>query len=392
MTPGVRRIAAVILLISMLTAFLIGCWDNRELHTLFIVTGVALDRADSPEQVDLTVQIGKTQAESLGSGDTESQGGSVILLKTTGSTAMEGLMELNRNSNRTLMLQHNQVLLLGKTLAMQGVRDRLDMFMRDRESRMEVLVMVVDGRAEEALSAKLDQDRISGMFLTRVMQDMSYVSSHYKVRMLDFTSRLIDKTTAPIMPIITVVGENDKQEIRISGMAVFKEDRMIGRMSNDEALGYVWSMGNVKRSVVTAGQDSSKVVFQAISLDCKRDVTLRKDGGVRVELSAEATLNIGELSGFGEFTPEELTPYLVALAREEIRKKITDCFETARGLEADIYGFGSSVHRKYPKEWSSMKDRWDELFSDIELSVQVNVRLPAVGQITQNLEMMGSMP
>jgi spore germination protein KC len=51
-----------------------------------------------------------------------------------------------------------------------------------------------------------------------------------QVRMLDFMSNLIDKTTAPIAPIIKVVEQDEKNKIVIDGMAVFKGDKLVGRL------------------------------------------------------------------------------------------------------------------------------------------------------------------
>ena len=160
---------------------------------------------------------------------------------------------------------------------------------------------------------------------------------------------------------------------------------MIDRLSNDETLGYIWAMGDVKHCNVVTSTEVGKAVFQIIKLDCKRDVKIRQDGGIGVKLSVNTTLSIGEISGFSEMTSEELMPYLVKIAQEEIKRKIVNSFETARRLNADIYGFGTSVYRKYPKEWKSMKDSWDEIFRDIELNVQVKAHIPVTGQITQPL-------
>ncbi len=386
MNRRIRLVASVILL-PVLMMLLSGCWDNHELDTLFIVTGVALDKADDPEQLDITLQIGKTKSNTSGSGESNSQQDSTILLKTTAYTMMEGLMEFNRDSSRTLLLQHNQVLLLGSALAEQGIKDRIDLFLRDHEARMEVLVMIADGRADKVLSAKLDQEKISGMFLAREMQDLYAVSPYYKIRMLDFASRLRDGITSPVAPIVAMEETDNKQEIKFNGFAVFKDGKMIGRLNNDEVMGYIWAMGNVKKCGVVADCDMGRAVFQIINLDTERDVTLRPDGGVRVTLSVNATLNIGELRGFKGKTSQDLMRYLIDLAQSEIRRKITDTFETTQTLNADIYGIGTSVHRKYPKEWKEFKNRWNELFPDTELDVQVQVHLPTTGQIIKSMEM-----
>lgn len=384
-----KRIKAAVLLVMVMMTLLSGCWDNHELDEMFIITGVALDEAEDPEQMDITMQTGKTRTQGSGSGDANSQENSVILLKTTGDTMAGAITGFNRDSSRTLFLHHNQVLLLGSALAEQGVKDRIDLFMRDQQARKEVLVMVADGRAEKVLSTEMEQDKISGMFLLRVMEGLYAVSPQYRVRLLDFASRLLDETTSPIAPIAKVVRKDDRDIIRISGMAVFKEDRMAGRLSNDETMGYILSMGNVKRCDVTVGTDLGKASFRVIKLDCERDVELRQDGGVGVALSIETTLNVSELRGFEGTTPEALMPHLAEVAQEEIRRKITDTFEIMRKLNTDIYGFGTSVYRKYPKAWKTMKDRWDEIFPDIELTVRVRARLSGTGQIVQSLEMEG---
>ncbi len=384
------KLVASVMLLSMLMMLLSGCWDNHELDTLFIVTGIALDKANDSEQLDISLQIGKTKSNVSDSDKSNSQQASTIQLKTTAYTMMEGLMEFNRDSSRTLLLHHNQVLLLGSALAEQGIKDHIDLFLRDHEARMEVLVMIADGRADEVLSAKLDQEKISGVFLAREMQDLYAVSPYYKIRMLDFASRLRDGTTSPIAPIVALKETDKKQEIKFNGFAVFKDGKMIGRLNNDEVLGYVWAMGNVKQCGVVTDSDLGRAVFHIINLDTERDVTLRPDGGVRVTLTVDATLNIGELRGFNGMTPKDLMPYLVDLAQNEIRRKITDTFVTAQTLNADIYGVGTSVYREYPKEWKELKNRWNELFPDTELDVQVKVHIPTTGQIVKSLEMEGS--
>lgn len=384
------KLVAAVMLLPVLILLLSGCWDNHELDKLFIVTGIALDKANDPEQLDISLQIGKPKSNVSDSDKSNSQQDSTIQLKTTAYTMMEGLMEFNRDSSRTLLLQHNQVLLLGSALAEQGIKDHIDLFLRDHEARMEVLMMIADGRAEDVLSAKLDQEKISSIFLAHEMQDLYAVSPYYKIRMLDFASRLRDGITSPVAPIVAVVDEDNKQRIKIDGFAVFKDGKMIGRLNNDEVMGYIWAMGNVKKCGVVADCDMGRAVFQIVNLDTKRDVTLQPDGGVRVTLSVDATLNIGELRGFNGMTSKDLMLYLVDLAQSEIRRKITDTFETTQTLNADIYGIGTSVHRKYPKEWKELKNRWNELFPDIELDVQVKVHIPATGQIVKSLEMEGS--
>lgn len=383
-----RRLV-VTMLAGLLTLTLSGCWDQHELNKLYIVTGVALDKSDTSGQVDITLQVAKPQPSSAGSssGNSKSQDDAVILFKTKSNSIAEGLENIDLNSSRKVFIHQNQIVLFGFDLAEQGLRRHIDMFIRNDESRMEVPVAVVDGLASAILSTEIAQDKISGMFLAHVMEGERDISVQYRMRLLDFVSSMIDGTSSPFAPIIKVVEQDGKKEIKIDGMAIFKEDKLIGRLSNDETLGFIWAMGDVKDSSLTIESGSDIAAFFMPALDCKRDITLRQDGGVRVELTVDAVLGVSELVGFSDVSIEELLPHLVALTQEEIKREITYTFEIARGMDADIYGYGASVHRKYPKEWKKIEKQWSDVFKDIEFDVQVKTHIPELGKSVQSLEM-----
>lgn len=389
-----KRIATVVLLLSTLTIALTGCWDNNELDKLFILTGVAIDVSDNLDQISVTAQVANIKRGESGSGeDGSGQSGSsgddsAIVMKTTGNSLMDCLMEMNRDSNRNLLFQHNQIRLYGIELAQQGITKHLDMIMRDQKARLEVPLAIVDGRGEDALTAKLSQAPISGIYLGDMFEELSEMSVKYRVRLIDFIHNLLDAAAAPVVPIIKVMkGEGGKQEIKLDGMAVFHGGKMIGRLSNEETLGYILSFGDVRKSTIDVSDGPDKAVLHIAKLDCKREVTLREDGGVQVSLTINSTAETGEIYGFKEIVPQELLKHLENLAQEEIKKEITNCFMTAQNLNADIFGFCNMVYKKYPKQWEEMKDRWDEVFSDIDLNIQVKVRIYGTGQIVQSLEM-----
>lgn len=383
---SVKRAAAALLLCALLP-LMTGCWDNHELDSLFIVTGVALDKAEEPGEVDITVQIGKVQSNTDASSQSSQSGGPGILLQKTAHTVLEGIVEINRSSSRSLLLQHNQTLLFGKELAQAGVRDRLDMFMRDQDTRLEVLILVVDGRAEDILAVEPEQEVISGVYVSRVINDLKAISPHHAVRLLDFVSRLWDGTSAPVAPIARVEQKGEKQNIQVEGLAIFKEDRMVGVLDNEQARGYVWAMGSVQHSAVIVKTDLGVATLNIVQLGTQRELALLPTGNLHVTLSVNAILEIGELNGFADVTPNALMPHLVEAAQDQIRRQILGTFEIARALEADIYQFGVSFHRKYPKLWKEMKDAWGGHFAQTQLDVRVKAGLPAMGQTVVSLEM-----
>jgi len=396
MTARHMRFAALILSILMVSALSAGCWDNDEIDHLFIITGIALDTVpDDPEQVSITVQVssiiqagsGSGSGSGTGAGKQNSGQNSAILLHAVSKTIWSGLAQINQNNSHRLLLSHNQIRLYSKDLAKRGIIERLDAPLRDQDARLEVPLAVVDGCAEDMLAAEMPSDPTSGIFLGDMFQDLANTSVEYRVRLIDFVSKLLEETTSPVLPLLEVVSQKDNQEILMTGMAVFKGDKMIGCLSNEEALGYIWSLGNVKKNNFQVNEGASTALLHINRLDSKREVILRQDGVIQVTFYVEAILTVSEMLGFVEIKPKELIPHLVDLAQQEIERKIANSFIAARKLNADIFGFGTSVYRKYPKEWKDIKENWDTLFSGIDFRVEAKVRLPGTGQIVQSLEM-----
>lgn len=386
-----KRPVIMILAVSILAMTLTGCWDSRELEKQLILTGLAMDVSDKPGQISVTAQVVNTSqadgsAKSGANGGTTS-GGATIEMKAEGTSLMDCLNEIDRDSDHKLLVHHNQIRLFGIDLAKQGIKRPLDSIMRDPKARLEVPLVVIDGRGGDALTAKLSPTPISGVYLGSMLEDMAGVSYQYRVRLIDFVKRLQDDNAAPVIPIMKVIGEEDNQQIKQDGMAVFRDDKMIGRLTNQETLGYIWSFGDVNKTALEVTEGSSSAAFIIQVLDCVRDISLEQDSSVRVSLKINAVIEPSEIYGFDKMTPAELLPHLEELSQQEIKDRITGCLLTAQNLNADIFGFCTMMQKKYPKEWDKIRDEWNSVFSNIELDIQAEVRIPRTGQIVQSLEM-----
>ena len=386
MRHRVKRAAMILAVLSLLPV-LSGCWDNYELDSLFIVTGVAMDKAEDPEKMDITIQIGKTQSSAQSSSQSSPSKGNSILVRKTAGTMLEGIYEIDRSSSRTLLLQHNQVLLFGTELAKMGIRERIDLFMRDQDTRLEVMLLVVDGQAGEILEIEPEQEKISGVYVARILNDMKKVSPHHVIRLLDFASRLLEETSAPVMPLAKIVTEKDKKRVEIEGLALFRGDQMVGSLDNEQTRGYLWAMGDVRLGGVIAKTDLGEVAFSIVALDTQRKVEVLPTGRLHIELVVNATLEVGDLSGFKDVSAEDLVPYLRGAAQDKIRRQILETFEIAQSLGADIYQFGVTLHRKDAKKWMEMKDTWAEHFAQADLDVQLRINITSMGQTSKSLEM-----
>jgi spore germination protein KC len=70
---------------------------------------------------------------------------------------------------------------------------------------------------------------------------------------------------------------------------------------------------------------------------------------------------------------------------EEIKSQVVAAVEKSFSLDADVFGFGDAVHRKYKKEWKDLKPRWDEIYPRIEVVVKVKTHLNEIGDVSKAL-------
>jgi spore germination protein KC len=211
-----------------------GCFDRRELDTMGVVMGVAIDKAEAEGETELTVQManpsGKSSSKGKKSMEKEGDGAAqaFINISNTGHNINYIVREMQHKMSRKIYVAHNQVIVFGEELAKSGVRDALDFFARAPEARMTLYVFVAKGKAKDVLEVTPEFETMTSTELVKTLKDQKITSHAPIVTEFEFVSTMISKTTAPVAPVITLTEEKDgKQILVIAGCAVFKDSIMV---------------------------------------------------------------------------------------------------------------------------------------------------------------------
>ncbi|WP_283606797.1 Ger(x)C family spore germination protein [Faecalispora anaeroviscerum] len=363
-----------------------GCWDNKELDGLSIVTGVGIDTSKNPGQLDLSFQIATVQ-----NGSKKEDGGnntSPYLIRETKNRFIIGGMDTLRYGNsRELFLQHNQVILFGSGVAKAGVKPYLDTFMRNAETRMEVWILVAKDDARSILSTQTEQDKIPSIALSRMIQNERAISPYTSTNMLQFTSRLVDHSTAPVTLVVERKEENKQQTLNFCGMAVFKDDIMVGMLDMYQMQGYMLSMGEVDGGSVELITELGNASLKITKSICKKEIQLDDQGNITYKLKINTNLSIGELQNFRSMDINKVIPLLNEKAKADLETKIKACFAESQRLRSDIYGIGAHIHKYHPKQWKNMENAWAAIYPKIRLELEVETNLSSSGKISESLNM-----
>lgn len=367
-----------------LIAGLCGCWNSRELDSLAIVLGVGIDQPEGPDKVKITAQV--VRPGIISSKGKDGGGSSNVTaywnVENTGDTVFGTIRDMSGKSGRRLFFPHEEILIFGESIAKEGVREYLDFFTRDPEPRNSILLLVSEGTAEEILNIPAKLDTIPSIKIANLVKNHNAITSHSSVATIhDFTTRLLSDTTAPVAPMIGISGEGENRLMEITGTAVFKEDKMVGKLDDIEGRGLLWVLGKVKSGIIEVTDSQGSVVSLEIIRASGKMTPVLKDGKVIIKIEITEEGNIGEYTGSESLANTSMIALLEQKKTDAIRNEILAAFEKARELDADIFGFGDAIYEKYPKEWKSMKSNWDEIFPEVELEISIQAKLRLMGRI-----------
>ncbi|HEY8344870.1 MAG TPA: Ger(x)C family spore germination protein, partial [Bacillota bacterium] len=306
----------------------------------------------------------------------------VWVVKSKAETVFKGVRGFLFESSRRLYFPHNQIIVVGKDAAREGVGPLLDFFTRDAEPRLSEWFLVAEGEAAEVLQAKAGLEKIPALAISRLLNNYTGTSEIGRSNLLGFLTRLLSKTTAPYAPLIKVEGEGAELKYRISGTAVFRKDKYIGELNKRETRGLLWLLGEVQDGIVTMDYGGGKVDVELIKSACRIRPEM-KDGSIRMQVEIRAEGNLGANLAPVDFSVTERTRDLNSKLATAIKGEVEASLEKARTLQADLFAFGEAVQRKYPKEWRELEKKWTEIFPLLEVEIDVRTNLRLLGLTTR---------
>jgi len=381
----------IYLLISLIiiSIFVSGCWDSHELNKLAIVAGLGWDIEPKTKEVTLTYQSiipSQVKSSSGSGGGGEQKGGSALqniqLDHSTASSVYEVLNRYTQHGSRIPFYQHAQVYVFGKEGAKIGIYPFLDTIARNPVSRPNILMVVSEEKASDILAIQDGMENIQAIGMAEEIKLSAQFSKYPAVTVLEFLNRLMSKTTAPIAPIVGIFEETGpegkkRKKIRVTGTAVFKGDKMIGRLNERESSGLLWAINKIKIGFVNIPEASLEIVTSKSKI--VPELTGNK---IKITIDINEESNVIQYNGHQDMSPDILQKLEESQAKE-IKSQVMAAVEKSYALDADVFGFGEAVHRKYKKEWKELKPRWDDVYPGIEVSVKVKTHLNEIGDINK---------
>jgi spore germination protein KC len=365
----------VLYFFMMLT--LSGCLGAREINDLEIVIGMGVDKGEGG-QISLTAQI--VNVSSSGGRPSSSGGGGegkpFWNVSSKGDSIFEAVRQITHMTGNRLFISHNQAVIFGNDIAAEGLQKYLDFFLRAHEMRPTALILVAEDKASDVMDTKPETEKYPALNIAKLVETYGFTSHLYKVNMKDFASSLMSGTTAQIAPLLSIVKEEESEDIYVSGMVVFKDGKMVGKLSHDEARGLLWVLGKVESGVLDVSLPDGKGKAILEIMKAKGQVTpVMEDDKITFQIKIKAETSLSEQTTTENLATNEMFEKIQEASAEIIHQEIMAAFDKSKEFNADIFGFGEMLHKKYSEQWKKIEKNWDEIYPTIQLNINAETKI-----------------
>lgn len=383
----------IILLLSLIF-LLSGCWDKRELNELAIMMALGIDKSDDGYKVTAQVAVPAELSSKGGPGHSQ-----IVLFQSTGKTVEDALRKLTKEVPRIIYLGHLQMLIFGESLAKEGIGKALDFMSRNWEVRADYYVVIAkDNTAENILNIQTPLDNLPSNYMFNTLKIAEENNSTtVGIKLSDFIGDLERRGKEPVLTGIVITGDeksgssrqnlesiSSPARIKYDGLAIFKEDKLIGWLDEYYSRGYNSITNHVKRAISTIScpkEGGGEITMEIENFQSK--VTGKTlNSSPAIEIKIEVIANVGALECFIDVKKEKTIKEIEKIFEKEIKDNIDNTIKTIQNdFKSDVLGFGATMYKHDPKEWKKVKDNWEEEFPNLQVKIDVNVKIEHLGAV-----------
>jgi Ger(x)C family germination protein len=362
---------AVILVLLMLLSS--GCGTMTDVERTAVGAGLGVD-LDNENNVLFYAQFNRpVNVQETGANEAQSE-----VFTGRGKTPTQAARNITLVMPHLPLWSHADIFVLGEKLARTDLYYMADFLSRNRNIRKNSFLVVAykvspydifHGECPFALCSS------RGIINILRAQDKNF-GVYPLVTSLEFVTKLLSYGIDPVAPQVTIVKKDGRSILTIDGMAVFRQNRMVGSLNELECRGYRWlSPTSKKDGLVVLSAPWPGVDY--ISLEVNEFNTRTRprfaDGKLIMDVQVDVIVGLVDIGGMVNILENERI--IEDLAAQEIERQIYACIAKAQQLNSDILGWGQKVQRYEPEVWETLKPLWYDTYPHIEAQVAVKADL-----------------
>ena len=416
----------IILLIIVITAFFLTNFSSiYTIDDYAYVIAMGLDNSDDSDLI-LSLQIAIPAGSSKGSESSSSQSSSSIVSTVKCKNINGGVNLINDYLGQKLNLSYCKAMVFSEDIAKKGIGNYICTATNDIEIRPSCDIIVSKCSALDYITnSKPLLENLSSKYYEIASSSQKDTGLTRTISLMSFYNRYYDSLCEPYAPLSSieesnggdsssssggksegegsssssggkstsegsssssggnsessskkdVEKDNASEKIKNQGLAIFKDDKLIGEISREETLCYMLVSGKLKEAVINVPspfEDADYVSLNISSVHSKNKVEI-KNGTPFITCNISLSARVLSSTKTSNYLSKENSLALEYATNSYLNANITDfLYKTSKELKSDFIGFGRNAVRSFKTmdDWKNYD--WLNKYQNSEFNVNVN--------------------
>nr|WP_283809183.1 Ger(x)C family spore germination protein [Tumebacillus amylolyticus] len=376
-------------MIAVLTSvLLVGCWDRRELEERTSVVALGIDSEEREAggqpliKVSFQIPIANRIAGSGGGSGGEGGKRAVKVMSATGASMADAMRVVQSRLNQELFYGHTRVIAISEKVArtsdMAGIVDSLR---RNPQMRRLLWMVITKGDAKQLLESDPKLEQIPIVYVMDMLENGAKSGRIPDITLgswfVDRSSSGIEATSNYILPT--------KNDVNWRGLALFRDDRMVGQIEEKEAWILLQSKdekigGNITVPCPKKSNGSTWTEYTTAHPKKIHVNTQVEPYGKSYKMSQQIQVEVDIIESNCEMNfknDESFTEIEKALSAELNARAAKLIADTQGKYGVDVFGLGNKVRARYHEQFK--KINWLDEFPKAKIEIHYDVKIRRVG-------------
>jgi spore germination protein KC len=371
---------------------LLGCWDSVETEKLGVVTSIGVELSDN-NNIKVTIQQLSHKSQTAGN---QSPGGvsqkPFYVNSEVAPTITEAIQKISSNQHQKIYFGHTKVIILDEELVnSKGIQFIIDFYERIPEMTPKTWLLISkNGQLDKILNTNTGLNLDTGSIIEETIsneKDNSYLTvNNLKdfIEMLTASGGEAYTSGINILPKDSTSKTSD-EKFTIKDTAVFKNDKLIGWLKNEESRGLSLANGNVKGGFMSVPFEDNTISLKILKVNSKIYPVMTNEK-MQINLNLDVLSNISESHVKSNFLNKDTIGKIEQLENEKIKKEINSALDRSKNLNSDVFQLGSYFNMSYPDLWKKNKNNWNSYYPNVQVNIHVNTTIKNIGNTYKTLK------
>lgn len=398
MLKNIYKYIVIIIIIVILAITFTSSHRIQSIDDLAYTVALGIDVGEK-ENLKVTFQFTMPSANSE-SGSAEA---APPVIDTVEADSIDSAINLmNAYVSKELNLSHCKVIIISEEFAKNGIGKEIYSLMNKVQIRPDNNVIISTSTAKEYIESALPSlENLAAKFYEVLPRSSEYTGYSTNAQLGEFFNQLVCKTCEPTAILGNVLSKKEtpnsssegtssdsnqselksaKNGIENLGVAVFKEDKLIGKLTKEETLIHLLVRDNLKSCNISIPDpdDNNKKIDLYLTRNYSPKIKVSfVNGTPYIKINIIVNGKISSISNISQEMTEKKFEKIEQSAEAYIKKLLYNyLYKTSKEFRSDIAGFGKYALNQFKTNNEFEEYNWLNHYQDafFEVNTKVNVK------------------